>query len=128
AVPVDLLRGGTRRTVMVTVGELPPRPKDSELQLQTALGFSVEELTEKVAETLGYRYDRGVLVTRVTRLSQADEVGLEPGDLIVRINGQPTPDLETFKGVFETIGWGEKIQLEYKRGRESMETRMVLEK
>lgn len=113
---------------MVKVGELPPRPKDSELRLHTALGFSVEELTENVAETLGYRYDRGVLVTRVTRLSQADAVGLEPGNLISGINGKPTPGLETFRRVFETIGWGEKILLEYKRGRESMVARMVLEK
>jgi len=127
-VPVDLVRNGTGRRITVTVGELPARPRDSEILLQTALGFSVEELTENVAETLGYRYERGVLVTRVTRLSQADSVGLEPGDLVVKINGRPTPDLEAFREAFEAVQWGRKVLVEYRREGVSRTVRMTLEK
>jgi serine protease Do len=125
-IPVVLIRDGLPLTFMVVVGELPARPKDSDLRLRTALGFSVEELTEELAERLGYRYERGVLITRVTRMSQADEEGLEPGDLILKVNGTPTPDLETFRKSFEAVRWGDEIVLELRREGRSIKVGMVL--
>jgi S1-C subfamily serine protease len=94
------------------VGELPPRPSERGARLRTVLGFSVEELTEGLAEQLGYRYERGVLITRITRMSQADRAGFQPGDLIVRINETPTPDLATFKSEFESTEWGESVKID----------------
>jgi serine protease Do len=125
-VPVVLFRDGLPRTFPVRVGELPSRPRDSGIRLRTALGFSVEELTEDLAEKLGYRYERGVIVTRVTRRSQADNAGLEPGDLIVSINAVSTPDLDTFRGRFEAVDWNESLVLELKRQGRSLEVEMVL--
>lgn len=126
-VPIVLIRDGIPSTYMVKVGELPARPHDRGLRLRTALGFSVEELTEKLAEQLGYRYERGVLITRIVRMSQAEQAGLQPGDLIVRINGTTTPDLETFKSVFESINWGETVNLKVLREGSELTAKMVLE-
>jgi serine protease Do len=125
-VPVVLIRDGMPSTFMVKVGELPGRPRDRGVRLRTALGFSVEELTEELAEQLGYRYERGVLITRITRMSQADRSGLEPGDLIVRINQAPTLDLETFKSIFEAIDWGEDVAISIIREGKEITVRMVL--
>ena len=125
-IPVVLIREGLPNTFMVQVGELPPRPLDRGVRLRTSLGFSVEELTEELAERFGYRYDRGVLITRITRMSQADRIGLHPGDLVVKINGTPTPDLETFKSVFESIDWGENIILGTVREGNELTVKMVL--
>jgi serine protease Do len=125
-VPVVLIRDGMPSTFMVKVGELPGRPRDRGVRLRTALGFSVEELTEELAEQLGYRYERGVLITRITRMSQADRSGLEPGDLIVRINQSPTLDLETFKSVFEGIDWGDDVAIGIMREGREITVRMVL--
>ena len=118
-IPVVVIRDGMPGTFMVQAGELPLRPHDRGVRLRTALGFSVEELTEQLAEQLGYRYERGVLITRVTRMGQADKTGLLPGDLIIRINGNPTPDLDTFKATFADIEWGEELKIDIIReGRE----------
>ncbi len=118
-VPVTVIRDGIPNTFMVTAGELPPRPRDSGVRLRTALGFSVEDLTEELAERLGFRYERGVLVTRVARTGPADKAGVEPGDLILRINGKPTPDLEAFRLAFEAVEWGDQVHLSLSReGRE----------
>jgi serine protease Do len=125
-VPVVLIRDGMPSTFMVKVGELPGRPRDRGVRLRTALGFSVEELTEELAEQLGYRYERGVLITRITRMSQADRSGLEPGDLIVRINQAPTLDLETFKSIFEAIDWGEDVVISIIREGKEITVRLVL--
>ncbi len=125
-VPVVLIRDGIPSTFMVKVGELPGRPRDRGVRLRTALGFSVEELTEELAEQLGYRYERGVLITRITRMSQADRSGLEPGDLIVKINQAPTLDLETFKSIFEAIEWGEDVVISFIRKGNELTAKMVL--
>jgi len=124
-VPVDVVRDGMPSTFMVQVGELPPRPRDRGVRLRTVLGFSVEELTEKLAEQLGYRYERGVLVTRVTRMSQADKAGIGPGDLILRVNGTPTPDLDTFRTSFATIDWGGVVEMDILR--EGMDLKVKME-
>jgi len=126
-VSVVLIRDGLPNTFMVRVGELPARPHDMGVRLRTALGFSVEELTEELAEQLGYRYDRGVLITRITRMSQADRAGILPGDLIFSINGTPTPDLDTFKSVFEAIEWGKSVVIKIVREGNEMTAKLVLE-
>jgi serine protease Do len=126
AVPVVLIRDGIPSTFIVNVGELPARPRDRGVRLRTALGFSVEVLTEELAEQLGYRYERGVLITRITRLSQADRSGLQPGDLIVKVNQTPTPDLETFKSIFEAIEWGEDVNIIILREGNELTAKMVL--
>ncbi len=125
-VPVVIIRDSLPLTVMVQVGELPPRPQESPMRLRTALGFSVEELTEDVAERLGYRYERGVLITRVTRRSQADRAGIEPGDLIVSVEGNTTSDLDSFRKYFEAIEWGEKVRLEIKGRERSFAVTLIL--
>ncbi|MGD8353397.1 MAG: trypsin-like peptidase domain-containing protein, partial [Pseudomonadota bacterium] len=125
-IPVVILRDSIPNTYMVPVGELPARPHDKGVRLRTALGFTVEELTEELAEKLGYRYERGVLVTRVTRMSQADRTGIRPGDLVTGIGGVVTPDLENFKKVFESIQWGQEVKLDLVREGREIEARMVL--
>jgi len=127
-IPVVLIRDGVRRTLLVKVGELPERPTESDVRLRTALGFSVEDLTEELAEKLGYRYERGVLVTRIFRGSQAEAAGMEPGDLIIRINGDTTPDLSFFRKRFEAVRWGEKVVLDLKREGKFLKVEMVLRK
>lgn len=125
-IPVVLIRDGLPSTYMVRVGELPPRSRDEGVLLRTALGFAVEELTEELAEQLGYRYERGVLITRITRMGQADKSGILPGDLIVKINGTPTPDLEKFKTVFEAIEWGGKVKINIIREGSELTVKLVL--
>ncbi len=125
-VPVQIKSNGENRTVRIRVGELLSRPQSSPLRLRTSLGIAVEELTENLAESLGYRYDRGVLITRITRYSQADRVGLEPGDLVVKINGKPTQDLETFREVFQAIDWGENVRMNVRRRDRSFKVSMAM--
>ena len=126
-IPVVIVRDGLPLTVMVQVGELPPRPQESSMRFRTALGFSVEELTEDIAERLGYRYETGVLITRVTRGGQSDSSGIEPGDLVASVNGNATPDLETFRINFEAIEWGQAVTLGIRRRGRAFEVALTLE-
>ena len=53
-------------------------------------------------------------------------VVLQPGDLILRVNGSAAPDLETFKSLFEAIEWGDKVNLGIMRDGRERVVRMVL--
>ncbi|NOY86410.1 MAG: PDZ domain-containing protein [Deltaproteobacteria bacterium] len=125
-VPVVVIRKGIPITIMVKAGFLPPRPQDSSVRLRTALGFSVEELTEDVASRLGYRYERGVLVTAVVRYSKADRAGIEPGDLVLGVNGHDTPDLKAFQTRFKAMEWGSEVALKMERGTKTYSVTMIL--
>ncbi|HVL77270.1 MAG TPA: Do family serine endopeptidase [Noviherbaspirillum sp.] len=52
------------------------------------LGVSVQSITQSLAESLGLNSLNGALVASVERNGPAAKGGLEPGDVIVRFNGQ----------------------------------------
>lgn len=53
------------------------------------LGVNVSDLSEEIAEALSADLGQGALVRNVFLDSPADEAGLLPGDVIVRIGGRP---------------------------------------
>lgn len=92
-VPVQLLRDGKERTVMVSVApapEVPPR-NETVLSSDTFLGgLKIANLNPAFAEELGLDpMMRGVIVLEMSADSPARRYRLlRPGDLIVEVNGQ----------------------------------------
>ena len=54
-----------------------------------ALGISVQEVDQTLAESFGLDKARGALITSVSAGSPADRVGLHPGDVVLAANGEP---------------------------------------
>jgi serine protease Do len=105
-VPVEIIRGGNRATVYVTVGERPTEEALNKLSggdqgssggavgptiaPQHALGLSLAPLTPEVGRTANLPATaRGVIITAVDPNVDAAEQGLQRGDLIVSVNNQP---------------------------------------
>ena len=55
-------------------------------------GVTLAPLTTQMAEELGVRDTRGVVVYRIARDSSAYQAGVRPGDVIVSFNGTPVTD------------------------------------
>ena len=53
------------------------------------LGVSVQEVNQALAESFGLKKSEGALVSSVEKGGPADKAGVQPGDVIVRFNGQP---------------------------------------
>ncbi len=53
------------------------------------LGVYIQDLTPDLAEGLGLKEVRGVLVTEVIAGTPADEAGIEDGDVILEVEGKP---------------------------------------
>jgi serine protease Do len=75
------------------------------------MGFSVTDLTNDLAQQLGLRGERGVVVTDVDQGSPAAEAGLRPGDLITSVNRQAVPDVETYRKVLAGLGSAKRLVL-----------------
>jgi serine protease Do len=88
---VDLvvLRDGKRKSFTVTLGK---RPSEAEItgglpaETVEELGFSVTNLTELLAQQLGYEGESGVVVKQTEPGSQLDQAGITPGALIMEVN------------------------------------------
>jgi serine protease Do len=87
-VKIVVLRDGKRKTLTVKLGE---RPSAAELagkptKAVEQLGLTVTELTDELAERLGYEDLTGVVVNRVTSGSEAAKKGITVGMLIMEVN------------------------------------------
>ncbi len=60
----------------------------------------------------------GVVVSRVANNSPAAEAGLEPADVIVSFDGEPTPNSVTLRQELYTTEIGQTVEVEFYRGGE----------
>lgn len=106
-IPIDIMRNGRPLRVTATVGQRPTDEQlarilggeDSEtpandgatpVPAQRALGLSLQPLTPALGRAANLPPTaRGVIVTAVDPAGDAAEEGLQRGDLIMSVNGQP---------------------------------------
>ena len=79
------------------------------------LGVTVQPVTETIADALGLKTAAGALVDSVTPATPAAEAGLMPGDVILRLNGEPVKDSADLTLHVGQLKPGEKAQLTYSR-------------
>ena len=73
-------------------------------QQGTFVGLHIQDMTSEIAERYGYPADeKGVVVTRVERGSNAEKEGIKPGYLIQEMEWIPINDLETYSRVAEQL-------------------------
>jgi serine protease Do len=53
------------------------------------IGVQIEPVTKEIAESIGLGRAQGALVNRIEPGAPADKAGLEPGDVIIKIDGKP---------------------------------------
>jgi serine protease Do len=120
-----ILRGGKSSTVTVVVskrpGETAEGPSASgektapELELLSGVGLA--DLTDEYRQQLQLPDDvQGVLVTEVEDGSTADEAGLAGGDVIIRFNLKPVPNLAAFKTLVKGMKEDSFMLTIYRRG------------
>ena len=92
-------------------------------------GFELHpKLTRGLANALGLYTHRAVLVTGVVDNSPASRAKLNPGDLIVAVNGKPVRSADDVGRIMEDAHVGEVLALDVIRGRLRFATRLEPEK
>lgn len=115
-VEVAVLRDGRRQTLNARIAPLPGDPDASKATLIQQGGLSGAQavaLNPALADNLGGDpFSSGVIVTGVQRGSYANRVGIQPGDVIVAVNGRPV----TSVGQIGNVGRGAEVTIN-RRGR-----------
>lgn len=79
------------------------------------LGVGIQPVTEDLAIKFGVKEGDGVLVNEVFEGDPADKAGLQPGDIIVKVNGKPVDTPQTLSRLVAGLGPGKKAEVEVMR-------------
>jgi serine protease Do len=115
---VTYFRNGRKRTTTVTTDELTDQaltlgrstaPGQAE---STDIGLTVQSLTAELAERLGYEADQqGVVITSVERGSVAARKGLQPGFVILDIDGRAVGSVREFQQAMDDADLKKGVRL-----------------
>jgi serine protease Do len=75
---------------VVKVGK-EPLPEPARAARKAWLGVAIQVLTRDLAEALGFEDKTGVRLTQIFPGGAADSAGLQTGDIIIAMDGQPIP-------------------------------------
>jgi S1-C subfamily serine protease len=126
-ITLGVLRGGPGQPltdIRIPLGVRPDPANRAKRFWSDDIGFGVREpvLLDRYARHMKPGDAAGVVVTVLKPEASAQTAGLQPEDLVVQVNGQPTPNLAAFKsayGDFRTTHAHDAIVMVVKReGRE----------
>ena len=112
---LTVFRDGKKMKVPVEIGNFPEEGETTagDSDALQRLGLSVQDLTQELAERLGYDSDEGVLVTEVREEGPAARRGIRPGVLLMAVNGAPVSNMQSLKKALETVR-GDRVRLRVK--------------
>lgn len=79
------------------------------------LGVQIQPLTKDLAEGLGIDRSKGALVNATEPGTPASKAGLQSGDVLVSVNGQPVADARDLSRRIAGIKPGSKVEIVYLR-------------
>ncbi|MGE0179512.1 MAG: Do family serine endopeptidase [Sphingomonas sp.] len=80
------------------------------------IGVSMQDVDEGVASALGIERNRGTLIRSVTPGGPAARAGIQPGDVIVGVSGQPVNPDQTLAYLLSRQRVGSRVPVEFIRG------------
>ena len=88
--------------------------------------LGIEKLTPQLAEEAGVTATKGVIISRMTRVSEAYDAGLRPGDVVLSVNGQVIDDASQFLRLIADSKPGTTAAIKILRGSKTMEFKLPI--
>lgn len=82
------------------------------------LGIGVQSINQDLASSFGLSSPNGALVSNVEKNGPADQAGLEPGDVIVKFNGQAIDRSSDLPPMVASVKPGSKVNIEVWRSKQ----------
>jgi len=102
--------------------------KNKSIDRDFYIGMDVRDIDEQIAQYLKSNVKEGAVVFSVERRSPADKNGIEPGDVILKVNDTNIHKAEDYYIEIGDSKVGDKIILELLRGDEKIKKTFKLEK
>ncbi|WP_100656047.1 DegQ family serine endoprotease [Alteromonas flava] len=90
------------------------------------LGILGSNIDAGLAEAMESKVNKGAFVNEVTPDSAAEKAGLQPGDIIIALNGRSLHSFEELRAKVASLGAGTEIDLTIVRQGEEMTKQVVL--
>lgn len=117
-IQVKVIRDGQEKMFPVLITERTDRTElASEKNPEGAFGLLVQDITPEIASQLGLPQKKGVVVIEVQEGSLAEEVGLQPYDIILQVNKVKVSTVSEYKNQIKKAGPRGSVLLLIKRGR-----------
>lgn len=100
-------------SILAKLKPVPPAIMASDLPIflsESYAGFMMRALNKYSAEHYGLKSEEGALITDVERVSPAARYGLQPGDVLLEINGAPIKSINDVMAYGRTILPGEYVE------------------
>lgn len=116
---LSLVRNGERQNVKLTVEEQTPEKmssfRDKDIAVIEDWGILLATMNPKYAQELGVdEKTQGAVIAKMDVRGQAAQVHLEPGDIIVGVNGRKISTAAEAKDALQNVG--KKVSLNIQRG------------
>ena len=118
--PVELtvIRDGKEMDFSIKVIELESETEDSSATEEgNDIGFSVQEITARLAQRYGLQTTQGLIITEVRRYSEAERRGLERGDIITEVNRIEVETVKDLRDILEKLDAGDPVMIRIVRER-----------
>ena len=123
-VDITLLRDGKTQTKSVKIGSRETtrrysrnfrwdrdHERSAKRERSAWMGVSTESLTDQLRTYFNVPGDAGVLVTRISEDSPAEEAGLQAGDVIIKVDGTTIHDHSRLVREIRSFDPGEEVQV-----------------
>ena len=117
-VKVRVIRDGQEKTFQISIAERTEKTEMASAKISgEAFGMTVQEITPEIAGQLGLPVKKGLIVVDVQQGSLADEVGIQPQDIILQVNRKKVATMKEYKQEIAKAGAKGSVLLLIKRGR-----------
>ncbi len=117
-IKVKIVRDGQEKTISITIAERTDKAElASTQQSGEAFGMTVQEITPEIARHLGLGAQKGLIVVDVQEGSVAEDVGIQPQDIILQVNKVKTTTMKEYQKEIAKAGEKGSILLLIKRGK-----------
>jgi serine protease Do len=113
---IEIVRNGETISFIVKISEMPTveeegseSPKEKVFSVQT--GLKVESVTTEIAKELGLPWVKGLVIIEVVPGSSADDMGLQPGDIVLEANRTEVSSIGEWEKVINKLEPGDTLLL-----------------
>lgn len=108
---VELWRDKKPAEKTLKIGNLDELAKKLAAIVKDRLGAEVGAVTAEEAQNYGMPSPEGVTIESVEPHGPLGKAGFEKGDLILAVNRQPVPGVDSFASIIENLPHGQKVNL-----------------
>jgi serine protease Do len=115
-----VLREGKEQDLTVTVAEMPAQEAEAAAATHgDTWGLTVAPIDPRAARRFGIENREGVIVAEIAQGGPADEAGLRPGDVIVRIGQTQISNMSDYEKAVDALGDADRMLVLVARGGDS---------